>query len=124
MRAHANPSFFAWQKNGALRHAQTVQDISTKLGTFTHRTIPLRVAEPEFQNSSARGRFIGEIFSHFAIWSKIGKFKNSEKITIHRRQPYAHFGVEIMLKCPYLAKISPKNGFKSRDLADFRYNAL
>jgi hypothetical protein len=79
IKIHFHPSHLTGPENGATLPAQTVKDIVTKLGTFTHRTIPLTIAEPKFQNSSARGLFVGENFSHFAPWRSYSEFKKSEK---------------------------------------------
>ena len=97
-KTHFHPSHLTGPENGKPLAAQTVKDIVTKLGTFTHRTIPLTIAEPKFQNSSARGLFVGENFSHFALWRKIVPIGFHKKITPNRRHPYAHFCVEISTK--------------------------
>ena len=57
-RAHKRiltPAFLHGKKNGLALCEQTVQDISTKLGTFTNWPTAGALVGPEFQNSSARG---------------------------------------------------------------------
>ena len=98
IKIHFHPSHLTGPKIGGKPHAQTVQDIVTKLGTATHWPRPGVIAEPEFQNSSARGHFVGENFSHFALWRKILPIEFHKKITPNRRHPYAHFCVEISTK--------------------------
>ena len=98
IKIHFHPSHLTGPKIGATLPAQTVKDIVTKLGTDTHWPMARGVAWPFFQNSSARGHFVGEIFLLFAVWRKIVPIEFHKKITPNRRHPYAHFCVEISTK--------------------------
>ena len=80
MRTHAHTrdnvraGFRHRRENGKTLGAQTTYPIRMKLRTVTHRSRPGGLAEPLFQISSARGHFVGDDFSLFALWRKIEPF--------------------------------------------------
>ena len=53
-----------------------------KLRTFTQAEGPGGLTEPVFQISSARGHFVGDDFSFFALWKKIEPINSPETARI------------------------------------------
>ena len=111
-------------KNGNHSNSQTFYPIVTKLDTDTQCKVLRGRMESLFQLMSARRRCRSEKITFFAHPEEVPHLIFTKKYSKNQRHPYAQFGVEIMLISLYLAKMWPKNHFKSRDLAKFRYNAL